>query len=153
MKINISIQYSCKKIPIKKINIKNIILIAIKFLKKNKLINPIKALEILVKITNADEITYLNKKYRNINKATNVLTFEYGIENQILRSDIILCLSILNQEAEFQNKNIIDHMTHIIIHGLLHSLGYDHINDQDAEIMEKIEIDILNILNINNPYF
>lgn len=95
----------------------------------------------------------LNHQYRDKDYATNVLTFEYGIDpTGTLSGDIIICTAVLEQEALDQNKAFVDHAAHLCVHGVLHALGYDHLEDDDAEEMEGLEIDILHLLGIANPY-
>tara|TARA_R110000868_G_scaffold162538_5_gene393945 strand:+ start:1539 stop:2024 length:486 start_codon:yes stop_codon:yes gene_type:complete len=115
--------------------------------------------ELGLRITNNTEINNLNKTYRHKDKPTNVLAFPFEIpENlpeeiqQEYLGDIVCSAEYINQEAKEQNKQNIHHWAHIIIHGTLHLLGYDHINNSDAEIMEQKEIDILHLLNYPNPY-
>lgn len=84
--------------------------------------------------------------------ATNVLTFAYGIENQGVSADIVLCWPVLLAEAKAQGKTLRAHAAHLIIHGVLHALGFDHENDADAHKMEALEVKILATLKIANPY-
>ena len=88
--------------------------------------------------------------------ATNVLTFAYGIEGkgkqQSVSADIVLCWPVLLSEAKTQRKTVRNHAAHLIVHGVLHALGYDHENEVDAAVMEGLEINILNTLRIANPY-
>ena len=100
----------------------------------------------------------LNKTHRGqgVEKdyATNVLTFAYGIdENKALAADIVLCWPVLLAEAKVQKKLLRHHAAHLIIHGVLHALGYDHENDADAEQMEALETELLAQLRIADPYF
>jgi probable rRNA maturation factor len=95
----------------------------------------------------------LNADFRAQDHATNVLTFEYGLqENQTILSDVIICLPVLMREAKEQGKSFLDHAAHLTIHGTLHALGYDHIKAKDAKRMESLEIAILATAGINNPY-
>ena len=102
----------------------------------------------------------LNNEYRGKNKPTNVLSFpqnepdEIEIQAQSFLSlgDIILAFETIEREAEEQNKSFNDHLMHLIIHGTLHLFGYDHIDDQDAEKMEALEIELLEKLGVKNPY-
>lgn len=111
--------------------------------------------ELTIRLVNADESQLLNKQYRKKDKPTNVLSFPFevpaGIELNLL-GDLIICASVVEQEAKEQNKALFDHWAHMIIHGCLHLLGYDHINDTDADEMESLEIKILAKLSISNPY-
>ncbi|GGE58990.1 rRNA maturation RNase YbeY [Paenalcaligenes hominis] len=101
----------------------------------------------------ADEAKALNHQYRDKDYATNVLTFEYGIDaTETVSSDIIICIPVLEAEALEQKKTFLDHAAHLCIHGVLHALGYDHLDDDEAEEMEGLEIDILQHLAIANPY-
>jgi probable rRNA maturation factor len=113
------------------------------------------AFEVSVRIVNSIEITQLNHQYRGKNKATNVLSFPADLPEYIeprLLGDLIICASVVAQEAEQQHKPLHAHWAHIVVHGTLHLLGYDHINDADANQMEALEIDILSALNVTNPY-
>ncbi|MBC7203980.1 MAG: rRNA maturation RNase YbeY [Pusillimonas sp.] len=106
-----------------------------------------------LRLVNADEGRELNQQFRNRNYPTNVLTFEYGLEPEAgLMADIVLCLPVLYQEAQVQQKTIHAHAAHLTIHGVLHALGYDHQNDQDAQEMESLEARILQKLGFTNPY-
>ena len=92
----------------------------------------------------------LNKQWRGKDKPTNVLSFPQ--DDDFMLGDIILAYETVQDEAEAQGKRFEDHATHLIIHGLLHLLGHDHIEDDEAEVMEALEIEILGALNIKNPY-
>ncbi len=102
-------------------------------------------------LTNDEEITVFNTTYRQKENPTNVLSFPCeGIEGYI--GDIILSYDTIKKESEDQNKSFTDHLTHMIVHGVLHLLGYDHREDEDANIMESHERAILSSLKIKNPY-
>jgi len=111
--------------------------------------------ELTIRLVNTDESQQLNKQFRQKDKPTNVLSFPFevpdGIELNLL-GDLVVCVPVVKQEAKEQNKKLFDHWAHMIIHGCLHLLGYDHINDVDADEMEALEIKILADLSINNPY-
>lgn len=114
--------------------------------------NPI---EIGIRIVSKQESQALNKQYRNKDYATNVLSFESDLPEYIpsrFIGDLAICARVLLNEAQAQNKENNDHWAHLCIHGLLHLLGYDHICDDDAEIMESAEIKILAQLGIDDPY-
>ncbi len=109
--------------------------------------------EISIRFVDKDEALSLNKLYRDKTYAPNVLTFEYGIDPLgTIRGDIILCWPVLQAEAEEQGKELKDHAAHLVIHGVLHALGYDHIDEEQAELMESLEIEILQQIKIANPY-
>lgn len=114
-----------------------------------------KPVQVSVCVVNKQEITALNEKYRNINKATNVLSFPYeampGVELSLV-GDVVVCAEVVNEEAQLQSKSLQQHWAHMIVHGALHLLGYDHIHDVDAEQMETTEIKILSKLGFSNPY-
>ncbi len=97
----------------------------------------------------------LNNDYRGKNKPTNVLSFPLDLPAEIehdLIGDLAICSSVVNNEALQQGKPLMHHWAHMTIHGTLHLLGYDHINDDEAEEMEALEINLLKQLNIANPY-
>lgn len=108
-----------------------------------------------LKITDIDEITYLNKTYRAKNKSTNVLSFvNDDISKDITNNlgDIAICYEHVDKEAKDEGKNLDDHLIHMLVHGLYHILGYDHENNDNASLMEAKEINKLKELNIKNPY-
>jgi probable rRNA maturation factor len=111
--------------------------------------------EIVVRIVDEQESAQLNEQYRHKSGPTNILSFPVelpeGIELNLL-GDLVVCAPVLEKEAREQNKPLAEHWAHIIIHGVLHLLGYDHLEDEEAELMENKEIAILNQLTINNPY-
>lgn len=111
--------------------------------------------EIVVRIVDEAEITDLNKTYRKKNGPTNVLSFPFDSEVELpinLLGDIVICAPIVFTEAEQQNKNPQAHWAHLIIHGVLHLLGYDHLKEKDAKEMESLEINLLARLGYSNPY-
>lgn len=111
--------------------------------------------EITIRLVDETESQALNHQYRGKNKPTNVLSFPFeapeGVQLPLL-GDLVICRQIVEQEALAQNKTIIQHWAHMCIHGILHLRGYDHINEEDAEEMEGIEIALLSQLSIPNPY-
>ncbi len=120
----------------------------------------LKAAQLTLRWVGAAEGRALNHMHRGqgVEKdyATNVLTFAYGIEGkgskQTMSADIVLCWPVLLAEAKSQGKTLRAHAAHLIIHGVLHALGFDHENDADAVIMEALEIKLLASLKIANPY-
>ena len=94
-------------------------------------------------------IQELNREFRDKDKPTNVLSFPM---DGALLGDIVLARETIAREAETQGKKIEDHLTHLIIHGFLHLLGYDHMDEKNASEMEAIEIAALTQLGIDNPY-
>jgi|SRR5690554_5214788 len=111
--------------------------------------------EVCIKIVDNTESQGLNNTYRQKDKPTNVLSFPSDIPDFVESThlgDLAICASIVEQEAKEQNKNINDHWAHLTIHGCLHLLGYDHTEDNEAEIMEALETELLAVLEIRNPY-
>lgn len=110
--------------------------------------------ELTLRFVNAEEGQGLNRDYRGKDYATNVLTFAYteDVDAEVTQADIILCTDVLQKEAAEQNKTVLEHAQHLIVHGVLHAQGYDHENDEEAEEMEALEIEILAGLGLSNPY-
>ena len=94
-------------------------------------------------------IQTLNSYYRKKDSPTNVLSFPQELP---LLGDIVLAHETIAREADEQGKSFEEHLTHLSIHGTLHLLGYDHIDDDDAQEMEALEVEILESLNVKNPY-
>ncbi|GAB6070939.1 rRNA maturation RNase YbeY [Thiomicrorhabdus hydrogeniphila] len=116
--------------------------------------------EMTIRIVNEEESQTLNFDYRNKNKPTNVLSFEFeqppglvdlGEELPYL-GDLVICADVVKQEAESQHKSLEMHWAHMVVHGTLHLQGYDHIDDVEAEEMEALEIEIMQNLGYANPY-
>ncbi|MCP5011164.1 MAG: rRNA maturation RNase YbeY [Aestuariibacter sp.] len=111
--------------------------------------------EITVRFVNNEESQQLNNDYRGKDKPTNVLSFPFECPPEVpldLLGDLVICVPVIAREAEEQQKPIADHYAHMIVHGTLHLLGYDHIEDAEAEEMEGLEIAILAKLAIDDPY-
>ena len=111
--------------------------------------------ELTIRIVDEDEGTQLNEQWRKSQGPTNVLSFSHEGELEIapdLLGDIVVCAPVVTREAKEQNKNIDAHWAHMVIHGILHLNGFDHVEPEDADTMENLEIKILEELNYNNPY-
>jgi probable rRNA maturation factor len=129
-------------------------------------LDPGQEVEVSVTLTNDAEIRELNDDHRDQDKATNVLsfpTYEAGELDCITElnlpagmplvlGDIIVALETMQREAELENKKLHDHFCHLIMHGCLHLLGFDHEEEAEAEEMEAFEIKLLKELGIANPY-
>ena len=118
---------------------------------------------VVVRVVDDAESAELNQSYRGKQGPTNVLSFpnelpEFMLDipelNQQMMSlgDLVVCEPLLRQEALEQGKEVHIHWAHLIIHGVLHLQGYDHIDDQEAMVMERLEIDIMEKLGFDNPY-
>ncbi|HCK32214.1 MAG: rRNA maturation RNase YbeY [Micavibrio sp.] len=103
-----------------------------------------------IKFTDDTEIQQLNKDFRGKDKPTNVLSFPNDSEDYL--GDIAISIDTIKREAEEQGKPYEHHTLHMIIHGFLHLLGFDHIDDDEAEEMESFEIAVLQEIGIKNPY-
>ncbi len=111
------------------------------------------AVALTLRLVDAQEGQALNREYRDRDYATNVLTFEYGTDPAGTASgDIVLCVPVLHSEASEQQKSLLSHAAHLTVHGVLHALGYDHIEAGDAQEMEALEIGILRKMGIADPY-
>ena len=111
--------------------------------------------ELTIRIVDKAEGAQLNEKWRNAQGPTNVLSFLYSDLNETTKSiqgDIVICAPLILREAAEQKKSIDAHWAHIIVHGILHLLGYDHDNENDANEMESLETSILGKLKISDPY-
>ncbi len=121
------------------------------------------SVEVSVKFTSDDEVQSLNRDYRGKDKPTNVLSFPMiapdligGIANtddgEVLLGDIVLAYGTCAREASLREISVAAHATHLIVHGTLHLLGYDHMNDGEADAMEALEQAIMASLGLHNPY-
>ncbi|MGB0466111.1 MAG: rRNA maturation RNase YbeY [Pontibacterium sp.] len=111
--------------------------------------------ELCIRLVDVEESQALNLQYRGKDKPTNVLSFPFEVPEDIplnLLGDLVICAEVVKQEALDQQKPLEHHWAHMVIHGTLHLLGYDHINDDDAEEMEQLERDLLAQLHISDPY-
>ena len=114
-----------------------------------------KAAELAIRIVDAKEGRTLNRDYRGKDYATNVLSFPVELPpgvNLPLIGDLVICAPVVAREAAEQGKAARHHWAHMTVHGVLHLIGYDHIDDQEAEQMEALETRILAGLGIDDPY-
>ena len=110
--------------------------------------------EVSVRIVGEDEIAALNGQYRGLGNATNVLSFPAGIsvEKVEFLGDIVICSKVVKLESDQYGKAFSDRYAHMLIHGLLHLLGYDHMTEAARTRMEELEADLLLRLGMGNPY-
>jgi probable rRNA maturation factor len=111
--------------------------------------------EVTVRIVDEVESEQLNQQYRHKQGPTNVLSFPFQADLPMeipLRGDIVICAPVVAREAVEQHKDTASHWAHMLIHGSLHLLGYDHHDDAEAEEMEQQEIQIMQQLGFSNPY-
>lgn len=111
--------------------------------------------DLCIRIVTQEEARELNQRYRGKTYASNVLSFPANLSEQPeahILGDLLLCAKVINQEAMEQHKNPEAHWAHMMVHGTLHLLGYDHINAAEARVMERLEISILQSLDFPNPY-
>ena len=104
--------------------------------------------EITLRVVGASESAKLNKTYRVKTSPTNVLSFPYGGGN----GDVVLCHPVIRREAKEQRKPLAAHYAHLVVHGILHLRGHDHVRKIDAARMERMEIRILRRLGFGDPY-
>lgn len=121
-------------------------------------------IEVAVRFTSDEEVHVLNRQYRGKDKPTNVLSFpmiqpdlmdavtENSDDGEVLLGDIVLAHGVCAAEALERRVGVQDHATHLIVHGLLHLLGYDHMDDAEAEAMEEMERAALRDLGLHDPY-
>ncbi len=107
--------------------------------------------EMTVRFVDVDEGLELNSAYRHKQYATNVLTFNYTTEPEV-SADIVICVPVVRREAEEQGKTFKEHLAHMLVHGTLHAHGYDHLNEEEAEVMEAKETQVMLSLKFPDPY-
>ena len=113
--------------------------------------------ELAIRFVDAEEGQTLNREYRGKDYATNVLTFAYNegaeiADDEPTQADIVLCTDVLQREADDQKKTVEEHAAHLVVHGVLHAQGFDHETDEEAEEMEQLERDIMEVLGYPDPY-
>lgn len=110
--------------------------------------------ELCVRLVDAAEGQALNTQWRGKDAPTNVLSFTSDIiaGDCVPLGDLVLCAPVIENEALEQDKALGDHYSHLLVHGVLHLLGYDHLVETEAEAMERIEVAVLGELGIDNPY-
>jgi len=156
LKINLSLQqdFQANELPLKRGQIKKQIETTLRHVGFDV------DCEIGIACVDLAESHELNLQYREKDKPTNVLSFPSDIPEEVLPmldalpiGDLVICIPVVLQEALDQNKTPIEHFTHMLVHGSLHLMGYDHeTSDEDAEEMEALEIEILAKLGFENPY-
>jgi probable rRNA maturation factor len=117
--------------------------------------------QVSISFSNDQQVQNLNRDYRDKDQPTNVLSFTnlffedlqtLGTGEEPHLGDMILAYETILHEAQDQDKNFLDHTKHLIVHGFLHIIGYDHMTQEEESEMESLEIEILQEFNINNPY-
>ncbi len=122
------------------------------------------AIELSLRLTSDEEVQTLNRQYRGKDHSTNVLSFpmvqpdlldtvtQNSDDGEVLLGDIVLAHGVCAREAAERGVSLEEHATHLVVHGALHLLGYDHMTDEEAEAMEAIERDALAALGLADPY-
>ncbi|MCG7873736.1 MAG: rRNA maturation RNase YbeY [Candidatus Thiodiazotropha lotti] len=111
--------------------------------------------EMVIRIVDEPESRQLNRDYRGKDKPTNVLSFPFESPPEValpLLGDLVICAPVVSTEARQQNKTLEAHWAHMVVHGTLHLQGYDHQDDQQAQLMEDKERQILQALKFSDPY-
>ena len=111
--------------------------------------------EMTVRIVDEAESHALNLNYRGKDRPTNVLSFPFECPDEVelpLLGDLVICRQVVEREAQEQDKPVMAHWAHMVVHGSLHLLGYDHIEDDEAEEMESLETQIMIGLGFADPY-
>lgn len=111
--------------------------------------------ELTLRLVDEAESRELNSKYRGKDAPTNVLSFPAGLPPGVdipLLGDVVICAPLVHREAAEQNKPVQAHWAHLVIHGVLHLLGYDHQEEREALEMEALEVDLLSSLGFPDPY-
>lgn len=156
MKLSLSLQqdFQAAELVLKRAYIKKIVETALRYIGTQS------NCEIGIACVDNDQSHKLNLEYRKKDKPTNVLSFPSDIPDEMAEyldafplGDLVICIPVVLQEAIDQQKTPIEHFTHMLVHGTLHLMGYDHeTSEQDAEEMEALEIEILKKLGFDNPY-
>lgn len=156
MKLNLSLQqdFTAPELVLKRAYLKKVIETTLRFIDVDQ------NCEIGIACVDHAESQKMNLDYRQKDKPTNVLSFPSEFPEEVLAmldawpmGDLVICIPVVLQEALEQHKTPIEHFTHMLVHGTLHLMGYDHeTSEQDAEDMEALEIQILAKLGFNNPY-
>ena len=113
--------------------------------------NALEDSELLIRLVSPVEIQVLNKEYRDKNQVTNVLSFQSDIPEEVEESilgDVVICFPVVEKEAMEQEKSFSFHFAHMVVHGFLHLLGFDHQNDRDEKNMQEIENQVLEKISI-----
>ncbi len=116
--------------------------------------------EVSILLGDNEKLRTLNREYRKTDEVTNVLSFSNSINGKVLSlvhkpfllGDIAVAYEATHNEAKMENKTLEHHLSHLVVHGMLHLFGHDHKRKEEAELMESIEIQILNSLGVTNPY-
>ena len=156
MKLSLSLQqdFTAPELVLKRAYLKKVIETTLRFIDVDQ------NCEIGIACVDTTESQKMNLDYRQKDKPTNVLSFSSELPEEVLAmldawpmGDLVICIPVVLQEAVEQHKTPIEHFTHMLVHGTLHLMGYDHeTSEQDAEEMEALEIQILAKLGFNNPY-
>ncbi|OAL77723.1 rRNA maturation RNase YbeY [Acinetobacter sp. SFB] len=156
MKLSLSLQqdFQAPELVLKRAYIKKVIETTLRYIDVDQ------DCEIGIACVDNGESHKLNLEYRQKDKPTNVLSFPSDLPEEVLplldawpMGDLVICIPVVLQEAIDQNKTAIEHFTHMLVHGVLHLMGYDHeTSEADAEEMEGLEIKILAKLGFANPY-
>ncbi|TVO72480.1 rRNA maturation RNase YbeY [Sedimenticola selenatireducens] len=117
--------------------------------------NRLDHVELVIRVVDRDESQQLNRDYRGMDKPTNVLSFPFDAPEVVESNhigDLVICAPVVAEEAQQQGKPLEAHWAHLVVHGVLHLLGFDHINDEQAEEMESLEVEVLDRLGFSDPY-
>jgi probable rRNA maturation factor len=121
-------------------------------------VDTLAGIEVGVRVVSADEMRALNRRYREQDRPTNVLSFEAGDVAGLpagvprILGDVVICAAVVADEAREQGKRLEDHWAHMLVHGTLHLLGYDHLTDAEAMEMEALETRVLAAGDVTDPY-
>ncbi len=147
--LDLSLGSGIDSCPISRVRLRRVLLASLSASKK-----PLRhGAMINLRLCDAKEAKALNRAHRCKAYAPNVLTFEYPtLPGQALQADIAICIPVVQKEARQQGKTLEHHFVHLLVHGSLHALGFDHLDNSQAEVMESLERKILKRFRISDPY-
>jgi len=153
--LSLAVQYGIEDKQLPRWRLRRWVTVAVEMAVANSNTLDLQNVALTIRLVGQREGKMLNQTYRHKDYATNVLTFQYDSvpdAQSSIMADIVICAPVLKTEAREQGKPYLHHAAHLVIHGTLHGLGYDHLNAAQANVMESLEQQILARLRVPDPY-